>query len=317
MKFHSPRLRRRFRVATAGAAVLLFAACGGGDDSSAADNTATAEDVDQDASATVTEQELAKFQAPADSVLTPQQVEAYIRTSLLQYDLIRKEAPALHARAQKMEERAKDGGALAGLRNMAEAGALLTQGADLIGGSFVRSARTLGHNPAEMEWVRERMGEVSGYLIARPMFEQQQQYVQTMRQQIEEARKGGEASGYTAEMIQMMEQQANEMEKNAQNPDVARSVLRNHEVLKGFRGNVTDPMWLTIGIAGGTGGVWGLTGLADPADTSAQRKLDEFRTVYTDALANRVSQGMEATPPAGTEGQNTGNGDQPAETPAN
>ena len=33
----------------------------------------------------------------------------------------------------------------------------------------LRSARTLGYNPAEMEWVRDRMAEVSGYLVAKPM----------------------------------------------------------------------------------------------------------------------------------------------------
>jgi hypothetical protein len=40
---------------------------------------------------------------------------------------------------------------------MAAAGQTMYQVGDLIGGSYVRSARSLGYNPAEMEWVRERM----------------------------------------------------------------------------------------------------------------------------------------------------------------
>ncbi|HYJ78347.1 MAG TPA: hypothetical protein VEW03_02000, partial [Longimicrobiaceae bacterium] len=94
MKLHSPRLRRSF---AAGLGVLFLAACGGGDEPGA-ESGATPEDVDQDAPATVTEREVASFRAPADSVITPAQVEAYLKTSLLQFDLIRREAPALHQR---------------------------------------------------------------------------------------------------------------------------------------------------------------------------------------------------------------------------
>ncbi|MBW3609853.1 MAG: hypothetical protein KY463_16280, partial [Actinobacteria bacterium] len=104
----------------------------------------------------MTEKEEASFTPPADSSLTPQQVEAYLTTSLLQFDLVRTEAGGM----QKMEERAKDGGVMAGLRNISDAAGMM----DRIGGSYVRSARTLKYNPAEMEYVRERMGEVGAFL---------------------------------------------------------------------------------------------------------------------------------------------------------
>src|SRR6202008_1617960 len=182
MKFASPRLRRSFGTIAAGLGIFLLAACGGGGDAGgdasagdpadrdpdapaavtgrAAASPGDPADVDQDAPAAVTEREVASFRAPADSVLTPSQVEAYLKTRLLQFDLIRREAPALHERVARMEERGKDGGVLSGLRNMADAGSLMVRYTDLIGGSFVRSARSLGYNPAEMEWVRERMVEV-------------------------------------------------------------------------------------------------------------------------------------------------------------
>lgn len=296
MKFASARLRRTFRVAGAGAGLILIAACGGGGDAAENDVAAKPEDVDQEASATVTEKELASFEAPADSVLTPRQVEAYIKTSLLQFDLIRKEAPRLHQKAEEMEKRAKDGGALADLRNLAEGVSTFAQGADLVGGSFVRSARTLGYNPAEMEWVRERMSEVSGYLVARPMQEQQASMAQSLRQQAEAFR--GQP-GFTAEQVDEMLRNADEMERAAKDESqLPRAARRNYEVLKGFRSNVSDPMWLGLGIAGGTGGLLGLSGLADPQDTAAQNKLTEYRRIFTDALANRVSPGLENPKPA-------------------
>ena len=69
---------------------------------------------------------------------------------------------------------------------------------DLVGGSFVRSARAVGQNPDEMEWVRERMTEVSGYLAARPMLEGIVQQTKTLKEQAESYR--GQP-GYTDEQI--------------------------------------------------------------------------------------------------------------------
>ncbi|HEU0053771.1 MAG TPA: hypothetical protein VFQ39_11355, partial [Longimicrobium sp.] len=272
--------------------VVLSAACGGGDHDGGGDQgAARPEEVDQSTSVTVTEKEQNAFTAPADSILTTAQVEAYLKTSLTQFDLIRSEAPRIHQKAQEMEKRAQNGGVLSGLRNAAEGLQTMAQAGDLIGGSYVRSARTLGYNPAEMEWVRERMGEVSGYLAMRPMMEAA---VQQSRQLKEQAQQYRGQPGFTDEQVNQMIQQAEEMEKNAaEQQNIARAVQRNYEVLQKARPNVTDAMWTTVAFAGGAGGWAALTGLSDPADTSAQNKLNEFRTVYTDVLANRVSKGME------------------------
>jgi len=297
MMLHSPRIRRTFRMAASGAGLFLLAACGGADaDAGETDIAVAAEDVDQEQSATISEKELAAFQAPADSSLTPQQVEAYIKTSLLQFDLIRAEAPKIHEKVKAMEERAKDGGLMSGLRNAAEGVGAMAQAGDLVGGSFVRSARTLGHNPAEMEYVRERMGEISAYLMTRPMIEGQVAMARQMKQQAEAYR--GQA-GFSEAQIAEMIKQAEEMERSArENAGVARSVAANHKVLQQFRSNVTDQMWLGLGFAGGASGLMGLSGLADPADAEAQKKLTEFRQLFTDALGNKVTPGMESKPAA-------------------
>ena len=193
-----PTTLRRVSVLVLGAAL---AACGGGDSSEA-----TPDDVDQSTSVAVTEEEEASFTPPADSTLTPQQVEAYLKTSLLQFDMVRNEAGGV----QRMEERAKDGGVIAGLRNMGDAMGMMER----IAGSYVRSARTLKYNPAEMEYVRERMGEVGAFLAMKPMIDGQIEAAQQMRKQAADLRAqmaSGELQGYTEENIKMLEDQAAEM----------------------------------------------------------------------------------------------------------
>jgi len=269
--------------------LLALAACGGGGD--AAEAGATPDDVDPETSVAVTEKEAASFSPPADSSLTPQQVEAYLKTSLLQFDLVRREAGTV----QKMEERAKDGGVMAGLRNMGAAAGMM----DRVGGSYVRSARTLKYNPAEMEYVRERMAEIGGFLATRSIVEGQIQAAQQMRQQAGEMRKqmaAGQLPGFTEENVKEMERQAAEMERAAREQATSSAVGRNLEVLRRARPNVTEGMWTAVGFAGGSAGLMGLSGLANPQDTAAQRQLDDWRRVYTDALANRVSPGMENKP---------------------
>ncbi|HEX8358986.1 MAG TPA: hypothetical protein VF613_02635 [Longimicrobium sp.] len=265
--------------------LALLAACGGDNEAEAG---ATPDDVDQETSVAVTEEEEQEFKAPADSSLTPQQVEAYLKTSLLQFDLVRREAGSV----QKMEERAKDGGIIAGLRNVSDAAGMM----DRIGGSYVRSARTLKYNAAEMEYVRERMAEVGGFLAMKPMIEGQIQAAQQMRQQAADMRAqlaAGTLQGYTEENLAEMEKQAAEMERAAREQVTASAVGRNLEVLRRARPNVSEPMWTAVGFAGGSAGLLGLSGLANPQDTAAQRQLNDWRRVYTDALANRVSAGMD------------------------
>jgi uncharacterized protein YegJ (DUF2314 family) len=290
MTYAIPGTRSARRAAAAG--LLCLAACGGGDQAQEETQAAAVEEVDQKSSATATERELASFTAPADSVLTTDQVQAFLRTTLLQYDLIRTESKQYHERAARMAQRAEKGGdgLVAGLRNAVDAGGLMAGFGDLIGGSYVRAARSQGQNPAEMEWVRERMGEVAGYLAMRPMMEASLTSAQTIRQQAEQYR--GQP-GYDDATVDEMIKNANEMEQQAQQQmQAAGAVSRNLEVLHRARPNVTDHMWTAVAFA--SGGLLGLSGLSDPNDTTSQRQLNEWRRVYTDALANQVTPGMEA-----------------------
>lgn len=285
-----PALRRGVPVL----ALALLAGCGG--DSAKMD--ATPDDVDMDTPIAITDKEAAAFKAPADSVITDAQVTAYLKTSLLQFDLIRKQSVGLHEKAAEMDKREKKGGTLNQLRNLASAGSMLMQMGDMVGGSYIRSARTLGYNPAEMEWVRERMTEIGGYMMMQPMRNQAKLGAKQIREQAEQLRgqlASGQASGFTSADIDNMLRSADEVEQNAEE-EAARSVLANLAVLRKSRPAVTDAMWGTVGIAGGAMGLAAISGLGDPNDAEAQKKLDEFRRLYEDALANRVSEGMEAAP---------------------
>jgi len=293
MQFNSPTLRRGLGLGlialTAGACNLKDKIPGAGGDGGARPS-----EVDQKSEGTVTEAEANAFKAPADSSLTPQQVEAYLRTSLTQFDLIRSEAPALHQQVAEMEKRGKSGGLISGLRNAAEGIGAMSHWADLVGGSYVRSARTLKYNPAEMEYVRERMAAVSGYLVTKPMQDYGKQAAQQMRQQAE-ALKG--QPGVDQAQIDQMLQSAAEAEKNAaESSAVSPALQQNLDALKRARGNVTEPAWQQIGFASGGMGILALSGLGDPADTATTRKLNEFRQLYTDALNNRVTPGTEVKP---------------------
>jgi ElaB/YqjD/DUF883 family membrane-anchored ribosome-binding protein len=290
---HSIPGTRSVRRASA-AALLLLAACGGDAVERRANDTSAAkvDEVDQKSSATATEGELASFKEPADSVLTTEQVNAFLRTSLLQFDLIRQESGRYRQQAAQMAQRAeKDkGGVVSGFRNAVDATQWLASYGDLVLGSYTRAARSQGYNPAEMEWVRQRMGEVSGYMMLRPMYEASASAAATMRQQAEQYR--GQPGFSDADVNEMLKN-ADEREKQARESVASGAMARNLEVLHRARPNVTDHMWTAVSLAGGAG-LLGLTGLADPADTTAVRQLTEWRQVFTDALANKVTPGMEA-----------------------
>ncbi|HEY0021276.1 MAG TPA: hypothetical protein VGB24_00140 [Longimicrobium sp.] len=280
------------RRAAAAGLLFLAAACGGDEPG---EMTAKPSDVDQTTSITPTEKEVASFQAPADSVLTPRQVEAYLKASLLQYDLIRDEAPGLRKQALAMEQREQKGGVMNGLRNVAAAGSLINDYSQLIVDSYPRASRTLGYNPAEMEWVRERMGEVSAYIMTKPMLESMVQQAQTMRQSAESYR--GQP-GFSDEQIAEMIRNADDMERQAKEQmQTGGSAVRNFQVLRQARPNVTDEMWMTVSFAGASGLMMLPASMTSDSDTTAQRQLNEWRQVYTDALANRVTPGMEPEKP--------------------
>lgn len=294
MQFNSPTLRRSLGLGliavSVGACNLKDKIPGAGGDGGAAPS-----EVDQRSEGSVTESERSAFTPPADSSLTPQQVEAYLRTSLTQFDLIRSEAPKLHQQVAEMEKRGKSGGLISGLRNAAEGIGAMSHWADLVGGSYVRSARTLKYNPAEMEYVRERMVAVSGYLMTKPMQDAGKQMSQQLRQQAEAMR--GQPGVEQAQIDQML-QSAAEMEKSSAESGISPAVQQNLNTLKSARSNVTDAAWTQIGFAGGGMGLMALGGLGDPTDTTTMRKLNEFRALYTDALNNRVTPGTENTTPA-------------------
>lgn len=272
--------------------LLSAAGCGFTGDRS----EASVDDVDQETPITVTDEELAAFDAPADSVITAPQLDAYLKTSLLQFDLVRKESETLHEKVQEMEQRAEKGGALGALRNAASGASLMYQISNTIGGSYIRAARTLGHNPAEMEWVRERMVDVSAYLAMKPMQEAAAAGVQQIEEQAEQLRvqlEAGDSAGYTAEDVDQMLASAEEM-RAAMQTEGSQAVMDNIDLLREARPAVSEPMWTTIGFVGGAMGLAALAGLGDPDDAEAQQKLDEFRRLFEDAINNRTSPGMEA-----------------------
>lgn len=294
---HSPNPRPSLRRATAAGMLLFAAACGGADAPEEQSQAANAEAVDPQSSAVATEREEASFAPPADGVLTARQVDAFLRTTLVQFDLLRQEAPRYHQKLAQAEARAEGGGMIAGLRNAVDAGGAVMGYADLVGGSFVRSARSQGLNPAEMEWVREQMSEVSGHLAMRPLHQSMIEQARAMRAHAEQYR--GQP-GFDEGTIQRMLQSADAAEREARAQlESTGAVSRNVEVLRAAKPNVTDHMWGAVALAGGAGGLLGLQGLAEPGDTTAQRQLTEWRRIYTDALANQVTPGLEAGVPAG------------------
>lgn len=300
MKRSTRNLSRAVRLGAFTVAVTFAAACGGGGDAPD-ESGATPQEVDTEESASVTEAEQSAFTAPADSALTPEQVEKFLKTALLQFDYVRSESQSFHDQAKRIEDRGKQGGVIAGLRNAADAASFVARFGDVIGGSYVRSARTLKYNPAEMEYVRERVSEVGAYLAMKPMLDASIQSAQQMKDQVAQLRQqlaSGQLQGYSEEDLRNMEQQATDMENQARQSaaDASRSAQRNLEVLRRARPNVTDKMWVGVTFSSGLQGWAALSGLANPQDTAAQRTLTEWRTLYTDALNNRVTAGMENEP---------------------
>jgi hypothetical protein len=294
------RMTTRKRAAVLGLAVALAglaAGCGGRGDGADAD----VDDVDLDSPITITDKEAGSFRAPGDGTLTEQQVEMYLKTSLLQFDLVRKHSERLHERVAQMQEREKKGGALAGLRNLADAGRTFVEAGDILGGSYIRSARALGYNPAELEWIRERFLEVGSYLAMKPMHDAAAASARELRASAEKMREemaSGQAPYLSESEINAMLVSAEEMETAAREPDVSGAVLASLANMRKARPALNDAMWTALSFTGGFGGL-AFAGLADPNDQEAQEKLDELRKLFEDALANRVSAGMEDAPSGG------------------
>jgi hypothetical protein len=286
----SPRMLipwSRLAVVVPSLAVLLLVGCGGGDSSRM---DVAVDEVDQGSPISATDSELASFRAPSDSLLTEQQITAYLRTTLLQFDMIRQERERIRETVQTMEKRDQRGGVLSGFQNVIEAGRTFAHTADLVGGSYVRSARALGYNPAEMEWVQERMVEVSGYLVMKPMQEQVRQSAMEIRAQAEQLRNDPSSSEWGGlEQAQAMLSAADEIESDASSwAEESRSARRNAEQLRRARPTVTEEMWSAIGLVSGASGLIALYGLGEGSDPETEQKLDQFRQLYTAALENRA-----------------------------
>ncbi|HEX8319991.1 hypothetical protein [Longimicrobium sp.] len=221
--------------------------------------------------------ERAAFTAPADSSLTPDQVDRYLRTMLAQFDLVTAEAPAMHRLIEAGE---------AGASEKPEAGRdrPMKRWSDFLTATYVRAARRADANPAEMEYVGDRMRWVSGYLSARRAQASGGQLATVLRQQAEAMR--GQP-GVTREQIDAMLQAAEQAERQTVQP-APPMLQQNLDVLRSGRGKVTDEMWIRI--ASVSGGV-GLMALGDLADTTASgpaAKIAELRELYAHALENRA-----------------------------
>lgn len=275
------------RLLLPGLLALAVAACGGD-----ADLDADPDDVDADAPASVTEEERAAFTAPEDGVLSEEQVEAYLKTSLLQFDLLRQESERLRGDVEEIRQRGEgEGGMLDALRNVAAAGRVGMQAVDLIGGSYVRSARALDRNPAEMEWVRGQIRDVGAHLTAQPIREMAKQGAASLREQAEQLRAQAEAGtlqGFTEEDVERMLESADEAERNAEESTRADpTVAANLEVMRRARSNVTDEMWQLLATWGSA--EWtGIYGIGAGEDPEADRRIGQFRTLYEAALENRT-----------------------------
>jgi hypothetical protein len=260
---------------------VMAVACGGG----GGDRNVTPDDVDQSSEPYVTDRERATFTPPADGVLVADQVDRYLRTTLLQFDLIRKESEGMREQVQRIEQRGERPGVLGGLRNLGDLGRLAGS-VDVIAGGYVRAARSLGYNPAEMEWVGERMAEAAGYLAMEQMMLLGRGAAEQLRAQAREL----EQANLPPEAIQEMLSHADEVERDLAG-DVDQTARRNADVLRRAKPAVTEPMWLALGWHGGYAFMW--AGLADPDDADAQRQIEEYRRIFEDALENRATPGME------------------------
>lgn len=217
------------------------------------------------------------FAAPRDSSLTPAQVERYLRTMLAQFDLVAEEAPA-------MRRLIATGKAGATEKTKAARDRPMKRWSDFLRATYVRAARRADANPAEMEFVGDRMRWVSGYLAASRAQASGGQLAAVLRHQAEAMR--GQP-GVTGKQVDDMLQAARQAERQTVQP-AHPTLQQNLDALRTARSNVTDDMWIRI--ASISGGV-GLMALGDMADTTVSgpvAKIAELRQLYTHALENRA-----------------------------
>lgn len=223
--------------------------------------------------------EHAAFQAPADSSLTPEQVDRYLRTALGQFDILRAEAPATRKQLAAMRRDSKPAvSAPPGAKRPKSQQALW---GDFVDATYVRAARKLGYNPAELWYVRHRISAAGGHLLAGEMQGSKSQAASLFRQQAE-AMRG--APGVTQAQIDAMLKAAAQAEGQEPVRAVPPRLAQNVEALRRARGEISDAAWGRVaGVAAGVG----VTDLGRIPDGQIGRKLDELTTLYQAALANR------------------------------
>jgi hypothetical protein len=283
-----PRIRSPHRLVTASLiSGVLLSGCG---DDHAPDRSSFTS-FEPGSPTEITPAEVADFQVPSDGVLTESQITGYLRTSLLQFDLVREGSGRLARGMETMQQRESWGRALAQLQNRITATQTPLETAELVGDSFVRSARTLGYNPVEMEWVREQMAEISATLMMSSLQDGAARAASELREQvrsIQDQQPGGPPPDGTAEYLRQLLATADEIEA-ASHQGGGPSPARDVQALRRARPAVTDEMWVAIGFAGGASGLMALTGWSDPGNTEIQAHLDEWRRLFADALENRAS----------------------------
>jgi hypothetical protein len=226
--------------------------------------------------------ERADFSAPADSSLTPEQVDRYLRTSLRQFEVLKAEAPAVRERLAAVPERARPDSTRPGGARPKSRQALW---GDFVDGAFVRSARQLGYNPAELWYVRTRMAIVSGHLLGAEAHASSDASAALFRQQAE-AMRG--APGVSPAQIQAMLQAAARAEQQQAPPPPAPKVAQNLEALRRARGSLSDSAWRRVAaVAAGIG----MSDLGSIPAGEAEQRLGGFRDLYQEALENREPPG--------------------------
>jgi hypothetical protein len=228
-----------------------------------------------------TDAERIAFQAPADSSLTPGQVDQYLRTIVAQLELLQTEAPAMReqlaAVPRERRQPAPPTSAQTASPPKSRPKSRQALWGDFVDATFVRSARKLGYNPAELWYVRDRMSVVSGHLLATEMHASKDQAAALFRQQAE-AMRG--TPGVTQAQIDAMLKAAQQAEQQTARP-VPPRVEQNLGALRRARGTLSDTTWGKIAsVATGAG----LGDLGEAPEAELDRRLNELRTLHLQAL---------------------------------
>lgn len=225
---------------------------------------------------TVAEAEHAAFAAPPDSTLTPAQVERYLRASLAHFELLQAEGPALRRRLAAMQAEQERPAAAA--PDSASPRAPRELWSELVDEAYVRAARKLGYNPAELWYVRDRMAKVAGHLLAREAQLPAQEAAAHLRSQAE-AMRG--VPGVTRAQLDAMLEAADRAEAQQAPAPVPPRLAQNVRAVIEARGALSPAAWGRVAaVAAGLG----VDDLGEMPEPRAAAKLTELREMYRHAL---------------------------------